>query len=349
MDRREFLKSTGAAAAAATTVTTAAETALATPAVTRGLTELRLAMPWTDGVAGPADQAHRLGQRIAAMSDGRIRVVPSFGVANGLAAVRAGASELYFASEHDNLDAHRGLAYFAGLPGDRGLNPQHLQTWIGLGGGQALWDELAADFGIKAMLASHTGSRSYLLATERIDAMSALAGRKAHVHGLARDVARGLGLEPVSVAPARLAISMGNGDLLAAECGGAITSYSLGLYAVAPYSAGTSINQNGSALSLGINRALWNRLGAADQAMLAAAASAEFQLSLAEEEAHRQMLYPEPPAARTWPLASELSHAIRRVADAVVAHAAGANTQTRRINDSYAAFRRSAVGADAIA
>ena len=83
--------------------------------------------------------------------------------------------------------------------------------------------------------------------------------------------------------------------------------------------------------------------------MFAAAASAEFQLSLAEEEAHRHLLYPEPAVDHTWPLASELSHAIRRVADAVVAHTAGADAQTRRINDSYAAFRRAAVGADAIA
>ena len=59
------------------------------------------------------------------------------------------------------------------------------------------------------------------------------------------------------------------------------------------------------------------------------------------------MLFPEPPAERTWPLAAELSHAIRRVADAVVAHAAGADAQTRRINDSYAAFRQSVpVGMD---
>jgi len=354
MDRREFLKSTGAAAAAATTAAAvtgaaAAETALAAPAISKGLHELRLVMPWADGFAGPADQAHRLGQRIVTMSEGRIRVLPSFGVVNGLAALRSGEADLYFASEHDNLEAHRGLAYFAGLPGDHGLNPQHLQTWIGLGGGQMLWDELAADLGVKPMLAAHTGSRSYLLATERVDAMSALAGRKAHVQGLARDVARGLGLEPVSVAPAHLAEAMRTGDVLAAECGGAITSYALGLHAAAPYWAGTSINRHGAALSLGIGRALWDRLSAADQAMFAAAASAEFQLSLAEEEAHRHLLYPEPAADHTWPLASELSHAIRRVADAIVAHTAGADAQTRRINDSHAAFRRSAVGTDAIA
>jgi len=255
--------------------------------------------------------------------------------------VRAGAADLYFARAHDHVETHRGFAYFAGLPGDRGLSPQHLQTWISLGGGQALWDELAGDLGIKPLLAAHTGARSYLVANERIDSMAALAGRKAHVAGLARDVARGLGLEPSKIAPAQLSGALQRGDILAAECGGAIINYALGLNATAPYWSGTSIHRNGTALFLAVRRDLWEGLPDSDQAALTAAAAAEYQLSLAEEEAHRHMLFPEPPPERTWPLAAELSHAIRRVADAVVAHAAGADAQTRRINDSYAAFRQS--------
>ena len=341
MDRREFLKSTAAAAAGVTTATAAAETALAAPALSRGRQQLRLAMPWADAVAGPADQAHRLCQRIAQATGGRLSVVPSFEVADGLAAVRAGEADLYFTSAHDHVDAHRGFAYFAGLPGDRGLGPQHLQTWMSLGGGQALWDELAGDLGIKPLLAAHTGARSYLLANARIDSMAALAGRKVHVAGLARDVARGLGLEPVSIAPGQLAGALQRGEILAAECGGAITGFALGLHAPAPYWAGTSIHRNGTALSLAIRRDLWERLPDSEQAALTAAAAAEYQLSLAEEEAHRHMLFSQPPAERTWPLATELAHAIRRVADAVVAHAAGADAQTRRINDSYTAFRQS--------
>ena len=325
----------------AATATAAAETALAAPALSQGRRQLRLAMPWDDALPGPADQAHRLCQRMAQATGGRLSVVPTFEVADGLAAVRAGEADLYFASAHDHVEAHRGFAYFAGLPGDRGLSPQHLQMWISLGGGQALWDELAGDLGVKPLLAAHTGARSYLLASERIDSMAALAGRKAHVAGLGRDVARGLGLEPVSLPPTRLSGALQRGEILAAECGGAITSYALGVHAAAPYWAGTSINRNGTALALAIRRELWERLPDGEQTALTAAAAAEYQLSLAEEEAHRHMLFPEPPVERTWPLAAELSHAIRRVADAVVAHAAGADAQTRRINDSYAAFRQS--------
>lgn len=342
MDRREFLKSTAATAAGVTTGTAAVETALAAPAASQGRQQLRLAMPWTDAAAGPADQAHRLCQRIVQATGKRLSIVQRFEVADGLAAVRAGEADLYFASMHDSVELHRGFAYFAGLPGDRGLSPHHLQAWVSLGGGQALWDELAGDHGVKPLLAAHTGARSYLLANERIDSMATLAGRKAQVAGLARDVARGLGLEPVSLPPGQLPGALQRGEILAVECGGAITSFALGLHAAAPYWSGTSIQRNGTALSLVIRRDLWERLPDSEQMALTAAAAAEYQLSLAEEEAHRQMLFPEPAAERTWPLAAELSHAIRRVADAVVAHAAGSDAQTRRINDSYAAFRQSA-------
>ncbi len=135
-----------------------------------------------------------------------------------------------------------------------GSAPQHLQTWISLGGGQALWDELAADLGIKPLLAAHTGSRSYLVATERIDSMSALAGRKAHVAGLARDVARGLGLEPVSIAPGQLSGALRRGEILAAECGGAIIAMRWACPPPQHIAAGTSIHRNGTALSLAIRR-----------------------------------------------------------------------------------------------
>ncbi len=342
MDRREFLRSTGAAAAATAVAATpaTAEGAPAAPAVAKGLRELRLAMPWNDGVAGPADWARRLGQSIATMSHGRTRVVADFGIADGLEAVRTGKADLYFGNMAPAIDAHRALAYFAGLPGERGLAAQQLQTWVSVGGGQALWDDLAGDLGIKPMLAAHSGAHSYLMATERVETMSALTGRKADVHGLARDVARGLGLDPVSLPPAQLPAAMQRGEVLAAECGGAIVSYALGLPRIAPYVAGTSINRRGTALALGIARSLWDDLSAADQDMFAAAAANEYRLSLAEEEAHRLLLQPAVPAERIWPIAGELEHAIRRVADAVVAHTAGADAKARRISDSYAAFQR---------
>lgn len=355
MDRREFLRTTGAAAAAATTATAAtadvARTALssqegkvAAPAVAKGLHELRLAMPWPDSVAGPADQARRLAQRIGAMSEGRYRIAFVPGAADPFTAVRAGEADLYHASENDHLSAHLAFAYFAGLPGDHAIPPQRLLAWLLAGGGQSLWDELAADFGVKAMLAGHLGDQACFVATRPIAQMRELAGEKVCVAGLARDVAHGFGLDPVALAPAHLAQALSRGDILAAELGGAIASHSLGLAGVAPYSAGASINRHGSALSLGVRRALWEKLSAADQAIFTAAAAAETQLALAEDEAHRRLLYPEPLPERTWPCAHELGRTIARVADAVVAHVAASDRHAQRINAGYVAFRRLAFG-----
>jgi len=351
MRRRDFLKTTGAAAAAATTVSGTAHAgvqtdarAVAAPAVAKGAKELRLAMPWPDAVSGPADQARRLAQRIGSLSEGRYRITFAAGVGSGLEAVRSGDADLYFSSEHDHLDANRALAYFAGLPGDRGMHPRHLAAWLLVGGGQTLWDDLAGDFGVKAILAGHTGDQARFLATRRIDTMGGLAGQKVSVVGLARDVVRGFGLEPVAVAPSGLAGALARGDILGAELGGAITIHAMGLVGAAPYWAGTSINRHGSALSLGMRRALWDGLSATDQTIVTTAAAAELQLALAEDESHRRLLAPDAPAARTWPIAQDLARTVTRVADAVVAHVAALDVQAQRVNAGYTSFRRAVLG-----
>jgi TRAP-type mannitol/chloroaromatic compound transport system substrate-binding protein len=358
MRRRDFLKTTGAAAAAATSATGAAAAHIglidapkradtAAPAVVKGLQELRLAMPWADAAAGPADQAHRLAQRITAMSEGRYRITFAPGTANGMAAVRAGEADLYFASEHDHLDAHRVLAYFAGLPGNRGLEPRHLAAWMLVGGAQDLWDDIAGDFGVKAMLAGHTGGEARFVATKRIESMSELAGTSASVAGLARDVVRGIGLEAAALAPAQIAGALSRGEVLAAEVGGALTSHAMGVSAAAPYATGTAINRHGAALSLGLRRDFWDGLSPTDQTIFATAAAAELQLAIAEDETHRRMLAPTPSAADTWPLSADLARAINRVADAVVAHVAAADAPAQRVNAAHVGFRRIALGEDA--
>jgi len=75
----------------------------------------------------------------------------------------------------------------------------------------------------------------------------------------------------------------------------------------------------------------------------------EYELSLAEEEAHRSFLYPQPAADRTWPVRRELLRTIGRVSDAVVSHVAASDPCAQRINASYAAFCRASGRPDPIA
>jgi TRAP-type mannitol/chloroaromatic compound transport system substrate-binding protein len=352
MDRRAFLRTTGGAAVAASAGTAAAahtapelsqDTSVAAPGLVSGITELRLAGPWSAGFAGHADQAQRLVRRIEAMSGGRYRVSLAAGLADGLAAVRADEADLYFGTEHDHLAHHRALAYFAGLPGNRGVPPHDFVAWVLVGGGQELWDDLAAGFGVKALLAGHTGAQSVFVATRNVASMSELAGAKAAVAGLARDVVHGIGLKPVAIADAGLARAMARGEILVAERGGALATHALGLGQVAPYAVGTTINRHGFALSLGVRRALWDRLPASDKAMFETAAAAATQLALAEDAGHARMLQ-RASASEVWPLGPDLARTIARVSDAVVAHAAASDATAQRINASYECFRRLALG-----
>src|SRR6187549_1416542 len=110
MDRREFLKSTATAAAATAATATGAAAAPASPAISKGLQQLRVAIACDDGFAGPADWANRLSRSIRDLSGGRFEIVPAYGVANAATAVRSGDADLCFDSANALLETHRGFA-----------------------------------------------------------------------------------------------------------------------------------------------------------------------------------------------------------------------------------------------
>lgn len=345
MDRRDFLKGTSGAAAAAATVAAAAAPALAqetAPAILSGARELRLATPWAEGIAGLADQAHSLARRIETASGGRYRITAGgSGSGSALDAVRRGDAELYFASEEDHLETHRALAYFGGLPGEHGLPAHDLEAWMLVGGGQMLWDDLAAEFGVKGFLAGHTGAEPPVLLKRPVAGLDDLRGQRIFTRGLARDVVAGLGAQAAPIADAEVTAAFAGGDLLAAAWGGAVASHAIGLHRHAARFVAGGLARHGAALSLGMDRTLWDGLDTADQEMFRAAAAAEFHLSLAQERAHASVLAGmaargQGPAAAAWP--DDIATAVSRVSSAVIAHVARSDAHAGRISASYGAF-----------
>ena len=342
MDRRDFLKTTGGAAAAAAAGTTAAmagRSEVAAPAIVSGAKELRIALSWPDNGKGPADSARRLASSIEVATERRYQFTFVAGGKRGIDAVRSGAADLYHGTEHDNLGRSRAFAYFAGLPGAYGMRASTLEAWMLAGGGQMLWDELAAEHGIKGLIAGHTGRKRSLASTRPMTTVSDLAGARVWAFGLAGDVARGLGAEAVSVAPHDLESALGRGEIDAAEAGGAITSYAFGLLQHLSIDTATSINKGGTALSLGIGKPLWDTMSTSDQAIFEGLAMAERHRMNAEERAHRHQLVSGRGSRPGWQDVQELASAVQCVSDAVVAHLAGSDANAVRINASYAAFR----------
>lgn len=341
MDRREFLASTGgvAVAAAASIPAAQAETPRSGPA-SGGSQVLRMAMPWADTPQGPADSVRRLAQRFEAMTGGR------YSIELGASGSPDGA-DLVHTSPHDFAERHPAFAYFGGLPGPTGLDARDFSHWLTTGGGQMLWDDLAATQGWKPLLAGHLGGSPPLWSHEPIKRAADLAGASVAVPGLGAAVAQALGADPLALGPDAALGALADGRVRAAEAGGLLTSLGLGAGRIARHATGDGFNGRGTTLALHVRLDTWERLGAADQAILAAAAAEEFHASYAEQRAHERIARETLATAfgvtfAPWP--SDIAEALARVAEANVAHVAGTDAHAARIDHSYMAFRSAVSG-----
>ena len=347
MDRREFLKSTGgaaAAAAAAGTATASAADEISAPSLKPDARVLRLAMRWPDDGKGFGDSARRLARRIEATSEGHFRIELIESSKTGIDTIATGDADLYHGTEHDHASLHPAFAFFAGLPWTGSLGANDLQSWLIAAGGANLWDDLAADFGVKAFFAGHTGP-TILWSKAPLNSVATITGQKIFTMGLGAGVVHGIGAEPAEVAPSEIKAALQSNTIIAAEYGGLIAAMSMGLPEVAPHATTTPLNGAGTAMSLGIAKALWDKLGETEKGALAHAASEEVATTIAEERAHRAPIMSalhDRFGIEEYVLANDIREAMDRIGSVVVAHAAGHDEKAARINASYMGFANQA-------
>jgi TRAP-type mannitol/chloroaromatic compound transport system substrate-binding protein len=107
---------------------------------------------WPRDFPGLGTGAQRFAERLTAMTDGRIKVnyfaagerVKAF---DSFDEVASGNAQMYHAADYYWKGKHPGWAYFTGVP--FGMTFTEVNAWTQFGGGQALWDELAAGYGLK--------------------------------------------------------------------------------------------------------------------------------------------------------------------------------------------------------
>jgi TRAP-type mannitol/chloroaromatic compound transport system substrate-binding protein len=335
MDRRDFLKTTSAAAvaagAASASAAAASEAQTAAPAILSGVRQLTLFSSSSDL---PGSGADRLARRIETATDGRYRIE--------LASDGADA-DLTYGSAGGHAGLHRAFAFFAGLPFSQGLDASALQTWLAAGGGAMLWDELAAELGFKPLVAGHTGPSTGVWSAARLEAPVDLASARLHVEGLAGDVLRDLGATPTTLAPEDLRAALSDGRLQAAEWLGPLAAAAPDLQPLAQRLYQPGFNRHGLLLSLGVAKRLWDGMSAADRAIFEACAAQEYHLSLTDAAAHA-LIASQVEAPTKWPVRlawpSRLAEALDRAAAEVVERIAASDAASRRIHDSYRAFRR---------
>jgi len=155
MKRREFIKKAGAGAIAAGAVIAGA------PAVHAKKTkEITMVSTWPRDFPGLGTGAQRFAERLTNMTDGRMKVnyfaagerVKAF---DSFDEVASGNAQIYHGAEYYWKGKHPAFAYLAAVP--FGLTYTEFNAWIRFGGGQEIWDELGAGFGIKGLKARKYG------------------------------------------------------------------------------------------------------------------------------------------------------------------------------------------------
>ena len=139
--------------------------------------EWKMVTTWPKNFPGLGTGAQRIADNITSMSDGRLTVklfaagelVPAFECFD---AVRENKAQMFHASPYYWINKNKSMPFFGGVPG--GVTAQEHNAWINYAGGQNLWDEMYAQFGLKPFMGGNSGTQMggwFLKAMDRVEAL----------------------------------------------------------------------------------------------------------------------------------------------------------------------------------
>ncbi|MGO1120097.1 TRAP transporter substrate-binding protein [Rhodovibrionaceae bacterium A322] len=309
----------------------------------------RLVTSWPRNAPGPGTTAERIAEKITQLSNGRLTVklygggelVPPLGVFD---AVSAGTAEM----------AHTASLFWSGkatvapifTAAPFGLLPESHNAWIDFGGGQALWDELYGQFGIKPLLAGNSGFQMGGWYKKEITGLDSFKGLKVRMPGLGGEILRQLGGVPVTLPPGGIFQALQTGMIDGAEFLGPWSDRSLGLDRVASYYYWPGFHEpNGSAEAL-INRQAFEDLPADLRELIVTVCAAENQRGMAEAEWYNAQAlkgFVEEGKVKLRPFPDEVLEEARVISEDVMLNLAGQDDLSGRIIDSYLEAKQSAV------
>jgi TRAP-type mannitol/chloroaromatic compound transport system substrate-binding protein len=276
MTRRGIVKAGAAAAAAA---------AFPAPAISQGIREFKLATSWPKDLPGLQTSAERIGRAITVATGNRIRVtvfaagelVKPFEVFD---AVSSGVIEMYHSAEYYWERRSPAFNFFAAVP--FGFTADEMAAWIHFGGGQALWDELSANYNIKPLLTTNTGVQMGGWFTREVNSLQSYTGIKYRMPGLGGEVLRRLGATVVNLPGGEIVPALRSGAIDASEWVGPWDDMHLGLHKASKFYYYPGFHEPGTVLATAINKARWDSLTAEERGLITTVANAEYTYSLAE-------------------------------------------------------------------
>ena len=261
--RRSFLRKAPLAASAALVACGQAQEGNAPSIQTRKNFKWKMVTTWPKDFPGLGTGANRLAQTIGHMSGGQLEVkvygagelVPAMGVFDG---VSGGTAEMGHASAYYWKGKHEATQFFSAVP--FGLTAQEINGWLSYGGGQELWDELYAGFGLKAFPAGNTGVQMGGWFNREINALEDFSGLVMRMPGLGGEVLRRLDATVQNLPGGEIFQALKTGAIDATEWVGPYNDLAFGLHQAAKYYYWPGWHEPGTTMEAMINRTAWEAL-----------------------------------------------------------------------------------------
>lgn len=338
MNRREALKTAAVAGVAA------AASAFPKPAVSQGVRQLRMATTWPKNLPGQGTSAERMAQNIAKWSEGKItmrvygagELVPAF---EAYDAAGSGVCEMYHGADYYWQGKSKALNFYSTVP--FGLTGTETNAWL-LSGGQALWDEVAAQFNLKSFAASNTGVQMAGWFNKEINGPDDFKGLTMRMPGLGGEVISQLGATAVTLPAGEIFQALQSGTIDATEFVGPWNDLTLGFYQVAKFYYWPGIHEPATVASCGINLDVWNDMSDWERSIIEAAARYENDMLTTEFDVNNvraldQLINEHGVQLKRMP--DEVIALMREAAADVVSTAGNADPLTRKVYEHWSAFR----------
>lgn len=338
MSRRRALLGGGAALTGAA--------ALATPAIAQGTPQtIRMATSWPEGLGGLADSAARVADSINRGSNGRLNVeiywagslVPPFGVHD---AAGNGEIEMYHSAEYYFQGKHRGFNFFTTVP--LGLTSVEQAAWLKFGGGQALWDELNQNYGVKGLAVGGTGVQMGGWFNKPINTKEDLEGLTMRMPGLGAQVISQMGANAVVLPGGGIVEALFESTIDATEWVGPYNDLQFGFQKLLSTYIYPGFHEPGTMASVGVNLDFWNNLSDVDRALIETVTDAELTNHTADYYGNNGLALAQLLAefgVQPTRLPDDVWNELSRVSFEVTASVAEDDDMGRRIVESYEDYR----------
>ncbi|WP_346838225.1 TRAP transporter substrate-binding protein [Microbulbifer sp. SAOS-129_SWC] len=307
--------------------------------------EWKLVTTWPKNFPGLGSAPERFAKKVAAMSNGRLKIkvygagelVPAMGV---FGAVSDGAAQMGHGAAYYWKGKIPAAQFFTAVP--FGLNAQEMNGWLHYGGGMQLWRELYEPFDLIPMAGGSTGVQMAGWFNKEINSVDDLKGLKMRIPGLGGEVLNRAGGTAVTIPGGELYTALQTGVIDATEWVGPYNDLAFGFYQIAKYYYYPGWHEPGSILEFIVNKTAFEKLPPDLQAIVRTAARDANQDMLDEYTARNNRALQE--------LVQKHGVQLRRLPDDVIAYlkkinnqimeeTAAEDPQFARVYKAYKAFK----------